>query len=165
MKGLFILLLFLLVGCHHDPWKNTSIYSSSSQYTLARLSYPPSNPNKGIELEMTRLGEEVYAYVNVYQYTFPPKDSQLDKTTLTIHTEETAETFVLPLMEGGQRVRLTDPCLHHLLLSLSTHSTITLSSGHFSQVINTKNFKNHYKALLHKPSFIRPQNLINFELY
>ena len=163
MKALLFLSLFLLASCHSDPWKTTAIYSSSREYTLARLSYPPSNPNNGMELEMTRFGEEIRAYINVYQYNFPLQNT--NKTHLTIQTEDRSQTFILPLMEGEQRVRLTDRCLEYLLTSLSTHSSITLSSGHFTQTIHTKNFKTHYKSLLRQPIFLRPENLINFELY
>ncbi|MBF5059528.1 hypothetical protein [Candidatus Neptunochlamydia vexilliferae] len=74
------------------------------------------------------------------------------------------KTFVIPLLEGGQRARLTDTCLSYLIQVLEMYDTATLTSGHFSETISGANFQRHHDALMRCPSALRPQNLITFEI-
>lgn len=132
---------------------------------MAKLTYPASSENNGMELEIARYGKEIHAYVNVHSYEFPTYENDLHATTLTISTNCASRTFVLPLLEGGQRARLTDTCLEYLLQNLDLKPAVTLSSGHFSQNLESSNFERHYDALLRKPRIINPKSMINFELF
>ena len=165
MKWLLPLFLFCLTSCHHEPWQHTSIRNGNPQYDLAKLTYPASNPNNGIELEITRSGKEVHGYINVKQYDFPIHDNNPHQTLLTIETNRATKTFVITLLEGGQRARLTDSCLEYLLQTLELKPSVTLSSGHFSEILNTANFSRHYDALLREPHRLIPEKLITFEFY
>lgn len=163
---IFVFLLFLfLTSCHKEPWQHTSIRNGNSTYDMAKLTYPPSHPMNGIELELTRTGKEVYGYVNVYHYALPPYENDTHATTLTITTNSAKRTFVIPLLQGGQRARLTDECLDYLLQNLEMKPTITLSSGHFLQELKSSNFERHYNALFHTPSPLDPRSMVRFELF
>lgn len=157
--------LFLLTSCHRESWQHTSIRNGNRDYDIAKLSYPPSNPNSGIKLEFTRFGKEIHGYINVATFEFPTHKDDLHATTLTISTNSTTRTFVISLLEGGQRARLTDTCLDYLIQTLQLKSSVTLSSGHFSETLESSNFERHYNVLLREPSRIKPQNLIHFELF
>ena len=165
MKWLLLSLLFLLTSCHHEVWQHSSIRNGNPQYDLAKLIYPSSNPNSGIKLEMIRNGKEVHAYINVKQYDLPPYENNPHQTLLTIETNRITKTFVIPLLEGKQRARLTDTCLDYLLQTLELKPSVTLSSGHFSETLNATNFSRHYDALLRQPHRLLPENLITFEFY
>jgi hypothetical protein len=132
---------------------------------MAKLSHPPMSSTDGLELELTRYGKEIHGYVNVHTFELPIFEGDTHATTLTISTNCASETFVIPLLEGGQRARLSDTCLDYLLQNLELKSSVVLTSGHFSETLDTSNFRRHYDALLRTSSRIRPQNMINFELY
>lgn len=166
MKILFCLLLLLLTtSCHHSTWQHTSIRNGNDRYDMAKLTYPSSNETNGIELEMTRLGKEIHAYINVHCFELPMNENDKHATTLTISTNCATRTFVIPLLEGGQRARLTDTCLEYLLQNLELKPSVTLSSGHFSETLDASNFERHYDALLRKPSVIQPRSMISLELF
>jgi hypothetical protein len=119
----------------------------------------------GIELELTRTRKEVYGYVNVYHYALLPHENDIHATTLTITTNSTKRTFVIPLLQGGQRARLTDECLDYLLQNLEMKPSVTLSSGHFLQELKSSNFERHYNALFRTPSPLDPRSMVRFELF
>lgn len=165
MRLLALSLLLILAGCHREPWQHTSIRNGNARYDMAKLSYPSSNPSSGIELELTRIGKEVHGYINVHHYELPSYQQDLHTTTLTISTNCATRTFVIPLLQGGQRARLTDECLEYLLQNLELKPTVTLSSGHFTQELESSNFERHYNALLRKPPVIDPRSMVSFELF
>ena len=165
MKILPFLLLLFLAGCHHSPWQHTSIRNGNDRYDMAKLTYPPSNETNGIELEISRLGKEIHAYINVHHFQLPSSGVDEHATTLTVSTNCSTKTFVIPLLEGGQRARLTDTCLEYLLQNLELKPSVTLSSGHFSETLDASNFERHYDALLRKPSAIQPRSMISLELF
>ena len=132
---------------------------------MAKLSHPSISSTDGLELELTRYGKEIHGYVNVHIFELPIFEEDIHATTLTISTNCASETFVIPLLEGRQRARLSDTCLDYLLQTLELKSSVILTSGHFSETLDTSNFRRHYDALLRTPNRIRPQNMINFELY
>ena len=132
---------------------------------MAKLTYPASNPTSGIELELSRSGKELYGYVNVHHYELPTYENDLNATTLTISTNCGSRTFILPLLQGGQRARLTDDCLEYLLQTLELKPAVTLSSGHFTQELESSNFERHYNALLRKPPVIDPRSMVSFEIF
>ncbi|MGE0199090.1 MAG: hypothetical protein AB7N99_09225 [Simkaniaceae bacterium] len=167
MKGLFLslIIVLLLAGCHREPWQHSSIRNGNGQHDLAKLTYPASNPNSGIELAITRHGKEILGYIHVHSYTLPLYQENPHETFLTIETEQASQTFVIPLFEGGQRARLSPICLDYLLQTLELKPSVTLSSGHFSETLNSGNFHRHYDALLREPSRLLPESLVTFELY
>lgn len=165
MKFLLLSFLLLLTSCHREPWQHTSIRNGNPNYDMAKLTYPASNPTSGMELELTRTGKEIHGYVNVHHYELPSYQDDLHATTLTITTNCAARTFVIPLLQGGQRARLTDDCLDYLLQNLELKPAVTLSSGHFSQELESSNFERHYNALLRKPPVIDPRSMVSFEIF
>ena len=167
MKSILPLLLLLLIlsGCHRDGWQHTSIQNGNAHYDMAKLSHPPKSVNDGLELELTRYGKEIHGYVNVHTFELPVFDKDTHTTTLTISSNCASKTFVIPLLEGDQRARLTDICLDYLLQTLELKSSVTLTSGHFSEILDSSNFRIHHNALLREPTRILPHNVINFELY
>lgn len=165
MRLLTLSLFLILAGCHHEPWQHTSIWNGNAYYDMTKLTYPSSNPTSGIELELTRTGKEVHAYINVQHYELPPYQQDLHATTLTISTNCGNRSFVIPLLQGGQRAHLTDECLEYLLQNLELKPTVTLSSGHFTQELESSNFERHYNALLRKPPVINPRSMISFEIF
>ncbi len=165
MKYLLPFFILILTGCHRDGWQHTSIQNGNAHYDMAKLSHLPASATNGLELELTRYGKEIQGYVNVHTFELPIFGENIHATTLTISTNCASETFVIPLLEGGQRARLTDTCLSYLIQTLELKSSITLTSGHFSETLDSSNFTRHYDALLRTPSRILPQNMINFELY
>lgn len=165
MKYLLPLFLLILSGCHRDGWHHASIQNRNAHYDMSKLSHSPTSVSDGLELELTRYGKEIHGYVNVHAFELPIFEEDIHATTLTISTNFASETFVISLLEGGQRARLTDTCLDYLLQTLELKSSVILTSGHFSETLDTSNFKQHYDALLREPSRILPQNMINFELY
>jgi hypothetical protein len=132
---------------------------------MAKLSHPPTSVNDGLELELTRHGKEIHGYINVHTFELPSLENDTHATTLTISTRSATETFTIPLLEGGQRAKLTETCLDYLLQNLELKSSVVLTSGHFSETLDASNFRRHYDALLRAPSRILPQNMINFEIY
>ncbi|MEM8727209.1 MAG: hypothetical protein AAGE99_00620 [Chlamydiota bacterium] len=132
---------------------------------MAKLTYPSSDELTGIELEITRLGKEIVAHVNVHRFQLPSSEDDGGSATLTIGTDCLKKTFIIPLLEGRQRARLTDNCLEYLLQNLELKASVTLSSGHFSATLNASNFKRHYDAFLRKASIIQPRSTIDLELF
>ncbi|QVL56683.1 MAG: hypothetical protein KFB93_04690 [Simkaniaceae bacterium] len=165
MRILFLLFLFFLTSCHRSPWQHTSIRNGDNNYDMAKLTYPLSNETNGMELEITRYGKEIHAYINVHRFELPSYENDLHATSLTISTHSAKRTFVIPLLEGGQRARLTDSCLEYLIQNLELKPTVTLSSGHFSEELDASNFQRHYDALLRKPSIVEPRSMISLELF
>lgn len=165
MRILALFFLLFLTSCHREPWQHTSIRNGNAHYDMAKLTYPPSNPTSGMELELTRTGKEVHGYVNVHHYELPSHEDDLHATTLTISTNCASRTFVIPLLQGGQRAHLTDECLEYLLQNLELKPSVTLTSGHFSQELESSNFERHYNALLRKPPVIAPRSMVSFELF
>jgi len=158
--------MFLLASCHSGVWHYGSIRNSRPQYSFAKLTYPASHIHDGIELEIVCVGrEEIYAYINVKQYHFIPHEGDALQTSLTIQTNHATKNFIIPLLEGRQRARLTGECLAHLLYSLERHLSVTLYSGHFSGTLNAENFKKHYHDLIAQPRRFLPEQLITFALY
>lgn len=165
MRLLLLLLLFLLVGCHRDGWQHTAIQNGNTRYDMAKLTHPPHSINDGIELELTRTGKEIHGYINVHAFELPPLEDDPYATLLTISSLSSERTFVIPLMQGGQRAHLTNTCLEYLLQTLELKPSVTLQSGYFSETLDASNFTRHYDALLRKPHALRPQNLVSFEIY
>ena len=132
---------------------------------MAKLIYPSSCETNGIELEITRYGKEIYAYINVHHFELPSDKNNRHATTLTIRTNCATKTFMIPLLEGGGRARLTDTCLEYLLQNLELKPSVTLFSGHFSETLDASNFERHYDALLRKPNVIEPRSMISLELF
>lgn len=165
MRLLALSLFLILAGCHRGPWQHTSIRNGNAHYDMAKLTYTSSNPISGIELELTRTGKEVQAYINVHHYELPSYQQDHHATTLTISTNCGKRSFIIPLLQGGQRARLTNECLEYLLQNLELKPTVTLSSGHFTQELESSNFERHYNALLRKPPVIDPRSMISFELF
>ena len=145
---LFFVLLLFLVGCHHESWHCSFIRNGNLQHDLAKLTYAPSSRRKGIEFEIVRNGKEIYAYINVKQYKIPCYHENPYQALITIKTDYDIDSFVVPLLEGGQRIHLTDCCLNYLLQALENHPSVTLSVGSFSETLNTKNFKYSYGKIL-----------------
>ncbi len=165
MKYLLPLFLLIVSGCHRDGWQHTSIQNGNAHYDIAKLSHSPISSTDGLELELTRYGKEIHGYINVHSFELPIFDEDIHATTITISTNFASETFVIPLFEGGQRAQLSDTCLDYLLQTLELKSSVILTSGHFSEILDASNFRRHYDALLREPSRILPQNMINFEFY
>ncbi|MCB1109815.1 MAG: hypothetical protein KDK64_02450 [Chlamydiia bacterium] len=165
MRLLPLLLLFFLVSCHRDGWHHTAIQNGNRQYDMAKLTHPTTSVSDGLELELTRIGKEIHGYINVHAFELPAYEEDSHATTLTISTASASQTFVIPLMEGGMRAHLTDTCLDYLLQTLELKPSVTLISGHFTEILDASNFRRHYDALLRNPSRIQPQNMIHFELY
>ncbi|MCB1085223.1 MAG: hypothetical protein KDK60_03890 [Chlamydiia bacterium] len=166
MRGLFLsLLLLTLTGCQRGPWKHTVIQSSQREYDMARLTYPPTTPYQGIELELSRVGENLQGFINVHAFELPPLAENSQETQLQISDGHKTKTFILPLYQGGQRARLTENCLETLLEMLHTEKALTLTAGHFIQTIDSSRFKRHFEELMREPSRILPQNLITFEIF
>ena len=164
MKVLLALLqlasIFFLTGCNRSPWQNVSISNSD----LAQLTYPPASEMHGMEFEMTRCGKKIDAYINIRHFELPIKGNGDQLTTLTITANSTSKTFVIPLLQGRQRGHLTDACLKYLLQNLRTHLSVTLSSGHFSETLNTSHFERHHNIFLQRPRIIH-RSMIGLELF
>lgn len=165
MKIALCLLLLCFVGCARSSWQHTSIRSGNTDYDISKLTHPSSNPTDGLELELTRCGKEIHGYLNVHALELPSHEEDPHATTLTIRAQCASKTFVIPLLQGGQRARLTDTCLDYLLQTLSLKPSVTLSSGHFSETLDSANFDRHYNALLREPNWLKPDGLIHFELF
>ncbi|MDN3509369.1 MAG: hypothetical protein P0S93_05075 [Candidatus Neptunochlamydia sp.] len=165
MRILYLLLLLFLAGCHHSTWQHTSIRNGNDRYDMSKLTCPPYNETNGIELEITRLEKEIHAYINVHHLQLPKNKDDERATTLIISTNCSTRTFIIPLLEGRQRARLTDTCFEYLLQHLELKPSVTLSSGHFSETLDASNFGRHYDTLLRKPSFIQPRSMISLELF
>ncbi|MCB1107205.1 MAG: hypothetical protein KDK76_03825 [Chlamydiia bacterium] len=165
MKYLLILFTLLLTSCHRDGWHHTSIQNGNVRYDIAKLTHPSSSNSGGIELEITRFGKEIHGYINVHAFELPAYEDDPHATTLTISANCATKTFVIPLLEGGQRAKLTDTCLDYLLQTLELKPSVILTSGHFTEILDASNFERHYDALVRKPREILPQSIISFELY
>lgn len=164
MKSVLFILFLLLTSCHRSPWQHTSIRSGNHRYDMAQLTYPSSSETNGVELEITRVGKEIDAYINVHCFELPKLSDDSHTTMLTIDASGATRTFVLPLLEGGQRAHLTETCLNYLLQILILKDSVILSSGHFSTVIDASHFERHYDALLKKPSVLQPRSMIRWDL-
>ncbi len=163
MKYSLLIFLLLLTGCCRDGWKHTAIKSGSPDYDISKLTHPASDPTNGIELELTRYGKEVHGYIHVKTFELPSHEDE-HATMLTISTPRSNKAFVIPLLQGGQRARLTDMCLSYLVEMLEMNGAVTLTSGHFSETVSGENFHRHHDALMRRPSALRPQNLVTFEI-
>jgi len=107
----------------------------------------------------------MYAYINAKQYRFIPHEGDSSQTLLTVQTNHAAKNFVIPLLEGGQRARLTEECFDHLLHSIEMNSSVTLHSDYFSETLHSESFKKYYRDLLDRPRRFLPEQLITFEFY
>ncbi len=163
MKILLLLSVLFIASCHRSPWQHAFIRNGNDRYDLAKLIYPPSSDTQGIELEITRLGQEIQAYINVRHFKLPKNENDAQTTTVVISTHSATKAFVIPLLEGGERARLTAACLEYLIQNLELKTAVTLSSGHFSETVDASNFNLHYDAFMRKPSVIQPRSLIDFE--
>lgn len=132
---------------------------------MAKLSYPPSNPHKGLELELIRHGKETRGYLNAYHFSFPSYENNPKRAQIIIKTSNTTEAFVIHRLEGGQRLKLTEACLTTLLQLLDDNELVIIESGHFTQEISTKTFKRHYRDLMQEPSRFIPEEFVTFEIY
>jgi len=162
---LFSFFILVLTGCHRDGWHHSLIQNGNATYDMAKLIHKASSPSSGMDLEFSRRGSMIHGYINVHAFELPSFDGDLYATTLTIETDLATKTFVIPLLEGGQRARLTDDCLEYLLQTLELKPHVTLSSGYFKEEVNSSRFVLHMDALQRSNSRIRPQHMINFELY
>ena len=97
--------------------------------------------------------------------SFPSLKRIPTQPCLLFQQERQKKLSFVPLMEGGQRARLSDTCLEYLVQTLQLKKEVTLSSGPFTETLNSESFERHYDALLREPSRIKPQNLIHFELF
>lgn len=165
MKGLYwIPILTLLLGCYHDLWEHGALQSGKNRFNSAKLTYPPHSISDGIELELTRIGSEIYGYINVHAFELPPHMDCKSSTTLIISTHQKERIFEIPRLEGGQRARLTDDCLEYLLQILELKGSVTLKAGHYHETLDSTRFSKHYDRLTRVPIPIYPRGFVSFEL-
>ena len=165
MRTLFFFCVLLFTSCHHNPWKNSSLSNGNERYDMAKLTYSCPKQKNELELELIRCGKEVYGYINTLCFELPRNKDDHHTTTLKITTDSGIKTFTILLLEGRKRARLSDTCLEYLLQNLELKSLVTLSCGHFSQILDTSNFQRSYDALMRKPPLIQPRSMIHLELF
>ena len=162
MRILFFLICSTLASCypHATAWHSIFIPSHNRFHDVFALIHDPLHEVSGIKIEIIRYREKVYGYISVNYFSLPFNAEDENTTTLSIQTDSTKKTFVLPLLAGKERSPLTKDCLKYLLETFqSSSSTVILSSGPFVEKINPSQFISSYNAFLRKPTLITPPQL------
>ena len=130
-------------------------------HTITLLSYTPKDPVNGIALELVHHGKEMRGYLLLNYYTFPTDATKL--TSFDMTTASGTTHFAVAPRKGGQRVRLPQRALDHLMTQLSSGSNLTIRCGYFKQTFLAAHFKRYYAQLISSsPSFLS-QDKLNME--
>ena len=149
---IFLGLAIALIGCQsHCPWHLSYMPSTFPENPLSRLNYPKNDTSKGIELSLVRIQDITYAYLNVHVFEVPPYQDNPHLAQVHIKAKDVSCSFIVDRLAGGQRLRLSAPCLSTLLSLLSRFGTVTITTGHYSQTYLSKGFEQCYQKLIHQP--------------
>ena len=165
----FIYLILLFVFCisctKTDRWRNSTIQTGLKEFDSSKLVYPASNYLHDYQLEFTHVNQTLRGYVNFYTQTAPSLEKDQQVTQIKICADGNEYIAHADRLAGGQRIRFQTQTLSLLVQLLKKHKVVTLT---FQQgmkfVVQSEDFKKHFKALKAKPLLYIPNDPIGIAL-
>ncbi|MEM7175132.1 MAG: hypothetical protein AAF443_04290 [Chlamydiota bacterium] len=153
-----------LLGCStSSPWKEVAILNDDPDYELVKLTYSADNLFNGIELELTRYGNAIRGYLNANRYSFPMNEKDPQHIGVAISSERGNQRFLAERFEGGQRLRLPEQAVTHLIETLMENFAVTIRCGYFKQMLLPDQFHRHYQTLVMGPPSFLSKERVNIE--
>ena len=114
MRKTLLLLLATSSCTTTGAWRYDALGAANEQFDCARLVYADPKSASPLRFEMSRIGYEIGAYLNLVQYRLSGDSTIL--VTLKYGDEIYKEE--VPLLEGKMRLRLSSEMTSRLVLAL-----------------------------------------------
>jgi len=148
MKRISCILFSILCSCYtSSAWKLEAISAGEKSFNSARLKYVPTTNQSPLHFEMTRVGDQIEAYLNLVRYHFSTskENSLLVKTIFTIDGNSKEEW--IPLLEGSMRLRIPSETTQEIIEALQKGQEIGILVDDFEQTLSPEFFSQFYKQL------------------
>lgn len=147
--------LFFLAGCaSHTSWKYDTLAKESDSIGSARLLYSDPKSSSSIRFEMTRIGYQTTAYLNLIQHRL----SQDSKVAVSLYYENEIYEEEVPVLEGKMRLRLSQEMTERLIQALREGKQVKITADGFQETLQSESFNPLYQRLVKNGSFL--QNIL-----
>ena len=134
-----LMISMTLAACRsNDQWVCQTLWTGYAEFDSIKVSYPSSKQPQEIELELIQNQGKIHGYLNLYSDEFQDPESEV-----FLHSKGEKKGFLLPCLEGNQRLHLTQECLKYLIGALRNGDGVTIQSGPFTHKIEAQFFDKH----------------------
>ncbi len=139
--------LFCLISCHSSlsVWHLEKTLTPCRYYNSGRLYSLASQSTRKWEIELDYGYEGLKMYANLFNFEANRSHATLFLIVTTDQQEYLAVTTVL---EGGQRLLLSDESCNHIVNSLLEGKTVALSYGPYKGDLEPANFESRFANLV-----------------
>lgn len=133
-KALISAFFVLIVGCSTATrsWKCEKIYANYPG-TCSILYLGSENTFRDFEVEIQKGAETNWVFLNVYGQ--PLQCQEKGEILVTIESNSKKTEYLCHLLEGGQRICLSEDAVNCLFNALSAHTPLTITAGRYSASI------------------------------
>lgn len=135
-------------------WKYDALDAGSAQFDCARLQYLDPRSSSPLRFELSRIGYEIGAYLNLVQYRLSPHSSILVQLK---YGDETYEEKI-PVLEGKMRLRLSQEMTERLVAALQEGKQVKIAADGFEETLQSESFNPLYQRLVKNSQFL--QNIL-----
>lgn len=119
------LLFFSFYSCqNHDLWSFQKIEAENHNHNACKIS---SRSSKGLELEIMRGSYGQRCYLNVLKQKVLPAQGYTNRTNLIVTIENKPSIFIVDIMEGGQKLLLSNDASQTIIDALRTKKTLQIA--------------------------------------
>lgn len=153
MRSFFLLSsLLLFSGCSQPSvWMVDAMAAGDPLFDSTRLQYKSPLPDAPLSLELIRSEGEVFAFLNLRQFTFRPSSSREKAVEAKVTLGESTIEAKLPLLEGNMKARLPSFLLDAIVEALQEGLPVKVSLDGFEETFLPRQFKESFEAWLQSP--------------
>ncbi len=150
-KGALVALFLLLTSCTCPNWTLDKTITFNPCYNSGRLYFYADCCGKDLELELDRGASGLRMYINVFSLEIAPVILDPPQAELVITIEESEYKYLADILQGGQRLLLTDEARDLIIDTLQSNQIVILKAGRYKAAIQPENFSSLYYNLLSIP--------------
>ena len=156
----FLLLLLCCASCKsNNSWTFDRVESGSSNFNSTRMTFPSPDPINGIDVELLRTSNRLYAYLNVHSLPIPQLNNHPKHAFVYFLIGEEKHRFEALCREGGQRLLLPDEATTLLISAMQKQQTIDIKVSGYAAQVTPSGFSTYYSKMVHSPLFPNPFHL------
>ena len=151
-KIFFIPAAVMLLACSKQNWSYQDIQSGLTSYNTQKLYFRCPNPSTGIDIEIVQIENQRYVYLIVHSSPIVPSLSSKTVSSL-FKTASVEKKFPLTLLDGGQRITLSEKATHFFLETLLAGQDLEIRLQGYQQKIPSRELKKKLALLENPPRF------------
>ncbi|MBS0616347.1 MAG: hypothetical protein JSR58_07350 [Verrucomicrobia bacterium] len=147
-----MILLLLLCSCAaQNNWQVSHLQTGSSKFDSSRIVFPTRDLVSGIDLELTRSSDQIFAHLQVHTDAITPYQEHPREALVRLTVQNQIIEGIAHRHEGGQRLLLTETLQEPLLAALQKGEDVKIELMGYRTIISHAGFATSYAALQQTP--------------